>query len=75
VELADLQESRQQEAAVHDSLTPANYQEILDYVAGKGPKPSREEATAILLALADNAATAKRAYNAEIVKDLFGNAK
>jgi len=38
----------------------------LDYVAGKGPKPTRERATAILLSLADNAATAK---------DLFGNAK
>ena len=48
---------------------------ILDYVVGKGPKPSREEATAILLALEDNAATAKRGCNAEVEKDLFRGAK
>jgi hypothetical protein len=47
----------------------------LDYVAGKGPKPSWGQATAILLSLADDAATAKCGSNAQIVKDLFGNAK
>ena len=65
-------DNKKQPYTIH---SPANYQKILDYVAGKGPKPSREEAAAILLGLADNAATAKCGYNAEIVKDLFGNAK
>jgi hypothetical protein len=50
---------------------PASYQKILDYAAGKGPKPSRAEAARILLSLADNAATGKCSFNRETVESVF----
>lgn len=65
-------DSTRQPYTVH---APANYKKILDYVAGKGPKPSQAEATEIMLALADNAATAKCRYNADEVQAIFGGRK
>jgi endoglucanase len=51
---------------------PPNYDAILKYVAGKGAKPSQAEATAIMFALADNAATEKCHFNPEVLDALFG---
>jgi hypothetical protein len=51
---------------------PANYSKILDYVNGKGPKPSRSEADTIMLNLAYNSATANCTWNEGLVRVLFG---
>ena len=65
-------EGTTQAYAIHP---PSGYQKILDYVAGKGPKPAQAEAVSILMALADNAATAKCGYNQENAEAVFGKAK
>ena len=52
---------------------PPNYEAILKYVAGSGPKPSQPEATAIMLDLADNAATSKCVLNRAAIEALFGS--
>ena len=51
---------------------PANYSKILDYVNGKGPKPSQSEADTIMLNLAYNSATANCTWNEGLVRVLFG---
>ncbi len=51
---------------------PANYSQILDYVKGKGPKPSQAAADTILLRLADNSATSNCVWNDGLVRSLFG---
>jgi endoglucanase len=51
---------------------PANYSQILDYVSGKGPQPSRAEASTIMLSLADNSATSSCTWNDGLVQALFG---
>ncbi|MGA2859229.1 MAG: cellulase family glycosylhydrolase [Candidatus Sulfotelmatobacter sp.] len=53
--------------------SPPGYDKILKYVRSKGPKPSPEEAAAIMLALADNAATDKCAFNAANASAIFGH--
>lgn len=52
---------------------PPDYSKILDYVNG-GLKPAQEESDAILLRLADNAATSNCTWNDGLVKSLFGEA-
>ena len=51
---------------------PANYSQILDYVNGKGPKPSQAEADIILLRLAENSATSHCTWNNGLVQALLG---
>jgi hypothetical protein len=51
---------------------PFNYGQILDYVNGKGPKPSQEVAETVMLQLADNAATPNCVWNDALVRALFG---
>jgi endoglucanase len=52
---------------------PSGYQNIVDYWAGKGPKPSVEEATAIFMQLADNVRFGNCTVNKGVLKALFGN--
>ena len=51
---------------------PANYNEILDYVNGKGPQPSQADADTIMLTLAANSATSNCTWNDGLVQALFG---
>lgn len=53
---------------------PENYNEILKYVYGKGPKPSQAVAGSIMRELADNAATSHCKWNGGLVDALFGAA-
>ncbi len=50
---------------------PANYAKMQSYLAGKGSAPAQADATTIMMALADNAASAKCTYNAAYVKAVF----
>lgn len=51
---------------------PANYAKMSSYLAGKGSAPAAADATKIMMALADNAATSKCTYSASYVKAVFG---
>ncbi len=51
---------------------PANYNQILNYVEGKGPQPPQSESDAIMLNLANNSATANCIWNDGLVQALFG---
>jgi hypothetical protein len=51
---------------------PANYSQILNYVNGKGPKPSQAAADMIMLRLANNSATSNCIWNDGLVRALFG---
>ena len=53
--------------------SPPGYDKILKYVRSQGPKPSPGEAAAIMLALADNAATDKCTFNAANASAVFGH--
>lgn len=50
---------------------PANYDKVLDYVGGKGPKPSQATADRIMLELAGNTATSKCEWNDDLLQILF----
>jgi endoglucanase len=51
---------------------PPNYNQILDYVKGRGSKPSPSEAETIMLRLAENAETSNCTWNDGLVQALFG---
>ena len=51
---------------------PLGYQKILDYWAGKGPKPTVEEATTTLKQLAENVKFEKCKINNSVLDALFG---
>ncbi len=51
---------------------PANYQKIIDYWAGKGTKPSKEEALAVFMELAENMKSENCKINNGVLKALFG---
>jgi hypothetical protein len=51
---------------------PAGYQKIVDYWAGKGPKPTIEEAMATLKELAENVKFEKCKINNSVLDALFG---
>jgi endoglucanase len=51
---------------------PMGYQKIVDYWAGKGPKPMVEEATATLMQLAENVKFEKCNINNGVLDALFG---
>jgi len=50
---------------------PANYNKVLAYVEGKGPKPSQSAADTIMLELASNTATSKCVWNDGLLQALF----
>lgn len=52
---------------------PPNYDVLLKYLTGNGPKPTQAEATAIMFALADNAAMAKCQRNDAVLAAIFGH--
>ncbi|MGD0757145.1 MAG: cellulase family glycosylhydrolase, partial [Bacteroidales bacterium] len=51
---------------------PAGYQKIVDYWAGKGPKPTAEEATATFMDLAENVKFEKCKINNGVIEALLG---
>ncbi len=51
---------------------PAGYQKIIDYWAGKGPKPTVEEATATFMKLAENVGIDNCKINYGVLEALFG---
>jgi hypothetical protein len=54
---------------------PAGYQKIVDYWAGKGSKPTAEEAMATFMELADNVKFENCKINNEVIEALFGKQK
>jgi hypothetical protein len=60
------------ESSLMTISTPAGYQKIVDYWTGKGPKPSGEEATAILMELAENVKFERCKVNNDVIVALFG---
>ncbi len=50
----------------------AGYQKVIDYWAGKGPKPTVEEAKATFMGLAENVRIEKCRINYEVLKALSG---
>jgi endoglucanase len=50
---------------------PKDYQTIIDYWAGKGPKPTESEALAIFMQLADNMKLENCKINYDVLKALF----
>jgi hypothetical protein len=50
---------------------PKGYQTIIDYWAGKGPKPTESEALAIFMQLADNMKLENCKINYDVLKALF----
>ena len=60
------------ESSLMTISTPAGYQKIVDYWAGKGPKPSAEEARATLMELADNVKFDRCKVNNDVMVALFG---
>jgi hypothetical protein len=51
---------------------PAGYQSIVDYWAGKGLKPTVEEANTALMELAENVKFEKCQINTGVLEALFG---
>jgi Endoglucanase len=51
---------------------PAGYQKIIDYWAGKGPKPSVQEARATFMELAENVKYENCKINNDVLEALFG---
>ena len=52
-------------------VEPPSYSTMQHYLSGKGAKPSQADATTIMMALADNAATDKCTYETSYVKAVF----
>ena len=50
---------------------PAGYQKIIDYWAGKGPKPTVEEARKTFMELAENVKYENCKINNEVLEALF----
>jgi hypothetical protein len=50
---------------------PKDYQKILDYWSGKGPKPSKEEALSVFMELADNMKLENCKINYGVLDALF----
>ncbi len=50
---------------------PANYQQFLDYMGGKGPKPTIEEANVILNQLLDNIKLENNVYHKDVTDAMF----
>jgi aryl-phospho-beta-D-glucosidase BglC (GH1 family) len=50
---------------------PKDYQKVIDYWAGKGPKPSLEEANSVFWKLAENVKLENCIINREVLKALF----
>jgi hypothetical protein len=55
--------------------TPAGYQKIVDYWAGKGPKPNPEEAKTTLMELTENVKFENCRINNGVLNALFGTKK
>jgi hypothetical protein len=51
---------------------PTGYQKVVDYWAGKGPKPTVEEANATFMELAENVRFENCKINNEVLEALFG---
>jgi hypothetical protein len=52
-------------------VPPAEYQQVLAFWNGQGPRPSREVALRALFGLAENLRAERCSYNAEVVQALI----
>jgi acetylornithine deacetylase/succinyl-diaminopimelate desuccinylase-like protein len=59
------------ESGIMDVKEPRDYQKIIDYWSGKATKPTREQALAIFMELADNMKLEKCRINYGVLKALF----
>jgi endoglucanase len=59
------------ESGIMDVRRPKGYQQVIDYWAGKGPKPTEQEALATFMELADNMKIENCEVNHEVIKALF----
>ena len=50
---------------------PKDYQKVIDYWAGKGPKPIPAEANSVFMELAENVKIENCIINHEVLKALF----
>jgi endoglucanase len=50
---------------------PANYQQFLDYMGGKGPKPTEEDANVILNQLLENIRLENNVYHKDVTDAMF----
>jgi len=60
------------ESGIMNVIKPAGYQKIIDYWAGKGARPTMEEAKAALMQLAENVKLEKCSINYPVLKALLG---
>ena len=61
------------ESGTMNVTRPKGYQKIIDYWAGKGSKPTRQEATATLMELAENMKLENCKVNYGVLNALFGH--
>jgi hypothetical protein len=61
------------ESGTMNVTRPKGYQKIIDYWAGKGSKPTCEEATATLMELAENMKLENCKVNYGVLNALFGH--
>lgn len=59
------------ESGIMDVRRPKGYQQVIDYWAGKGPKPTEQEALATFMELADKMKIENCEVNHEVIKALF----
>ena len=58
-------------SGIMNVVKPKDYQKIIDYWAGKGPKPTKEEALTVFMELADNMKLENCKTNYDVLKALF----
>jgi len=63
------------ESSLMTISTPSGYQKIIDYWAGKGIKPTQEEALATFMQLAENVKFEKCSVNYGVIEALFSKQK
>lgn len=61
------------ESSIMTVSAPDGYNKIIDYWAGKGPKPTVEEATVTFMKLAENVKLENCKINSGVLEALFGN--
>jgi endoglucanase len=59
------------ESSLMTIVKPAGFQKVIDFWAGKGPKPSSAEATAAFMELAENVKFGNCKVNKEVIDALF----
>jgi aryl-phospho-beta-D-glucosidase BglC (GH1 family) len=63
------------ESSLMTITEPAGYKKIVDFWAGKGPEPTKEEAKAVFMELAENVKIEKCKVNYSVIEALLGSQK